>query len=260
MNLREVKVRMLIKQSAEQVTGQITTAETSLTVFPVRLAWNLEYCKATVWCMLTNATQSNEVCMILQRPWCYSLKVGKELEVPFLNCLTVFMINYCTTVIFLSAPVIKAYDFIYLFIFFKWWVTPVTEEAQPCQCGETEGGNQRERSPLLRLWVHEGEPLPAHEGQVRMSRMFVLVAQAVKHGVRRRLHWTAHLRYETLHTKKFKSETCKGTLCVCVCALHLPSSIKGKKHTSGGMSYRRGSVVQYVYSPALCLSKRLCHN
>lgn len=45
--------------------------------------------------------------------------------------------------------------------------TAVTEEAQPCQRGETEGGDSRERSPLLRLRVHEGEPLPADEGQVR---------------------------------------------------------------------------------------------
>lgn len=43
----------------------------------------------------------------------------------------------------------------------------VTEEAEPCQRGETEGGDSRERSPLLRLRVHEGEPLPADERQVR---------------------------------------------------------------------------------------------
>lgn len=36
MNLREVKVWMLIIQFTEQVTGQITTAETAL--LPVRLA------------------------------------------------------------------------------------------------------------------------------------------------------------------------------------------------------------------------------
>lgn len=45
--------------------------------------------------------------------------------------------------------------------------TTVTEEAEPCQRGETEGGDPRERSPLLCLRVHEGEPLPADEGQVR---------------------------------------------------------------------------------------------
>lgn len=51
-------------------------------------------------------------------------------------------------------------------------MTPVTEEAQPCQRGETEGGDPRERSPLLRLRVHEGEPLPADEGQVRREPDF----------------------------------------------------------------------------------------
>lgn len=46
-------------------------------------------------------------------------------------------------------------------------VFPVTEEAEPCKRCEAEGGDQRERLPVLCLRVHEGESLPAHEGQVR---------------------------------------------------------------------------------------------
>lgn len=46
-------------------------------------------------------------------------------------------------------------------------VTAVTEEAEPRKRGETKRGHQRERSPLLCLRVHEGEPVSADEGQVR---------------------------------------------------------------------------------------------
>lgn len=47
---------------------------------------------------------------------------------------------------------------------------PVSEEAEPRQRGETEGGDQGKRPPLLRLRVHGRKPLPAHEGKVRARR------------------------------------------------------------------------------------------
>ena len=43
----------------------------------------------------------------------------------------------------------------------------VPQEAEPQQRGEAEGGHPGERHALLRLRVHEGEPLPAHEGALR---------------------------------------------------------------------------------------------
>uniref|UniRef100_A0A3Q2ZTZ0 Male germ cell-associated kinase n=1 Tax=Kryptolebias marmoratus TaxID=37003 RepID=A0A3Q2ZTZ0_KRYMA len=44
----------------------------------------------------------------------------------------------------------------------------VAEEAEPCECGETKGGYQGERSPLLCFRVHEREPVPADEGQKKI--------------------------------------------------------------------------------------------
>lgn len=42
----------------------------------------------------------------------------------------------------------------------------VPQEAQPRQRRQAQGGHPGERRALLRLRVHEGEPLSAHEGQV----------------------------------------------------------------------------------------------
>ena len=47
---------------------------------------------------------------------------------------------------------------------------PVAQEAEPQQRGQAEGGHPRERHPLLRLRVHEGEPVPADEGPIREPR------------------------------------------------------------------------------------------
>lgn len=60
-------------------------------------------------------------------------------------------------------------------MFLKYFVLLVSEEAEPCQRGETEGGHQGKRLPLLRLRVHEGEPLSAHERKVRTHQTLKLL-------------------------------------------------------------------------------------
>lgn len=49
----------------------------------------------------------------------------------------------------------------------KYVVSSVVEEAEPRQCGETEGGHQRKWLPVLCVWVYERKPLSAHERKVR---------------------------------------------------------------------------------------------
>ncbi len=43
----------------------------------------------------------------------------------------------------------------------------VLEEVESQQRRQAQGGHQGERHSLLRLRVHEGEPLPAHEREIR---------------------------------------------------------------------------------------------
>lgn len=45
----------------------------------------------------------------------------------------------------------------------------VAEEVEPRQRSQAEGGDPGERHALLRLRVHEGEPLSTHEVQVGVT-------------------------------------------------------------------------------------------
>lgn len=47
---------------------------------------------------------------------------------------------------------------------------PVPQEVEPQQRRQAEGSHPRERHPLLRLRVHEGESLPTDEGEIRKLR------------------------------------------------------------------------------------------
>ena len=59
----------------------------------------------------------------------------------------------------------------------------VPEEVVAQQRGQAEGGDPRERHPLLRVRVHEGEPLPADEGALRPRRQTLPGAHDQKHDV-----------------------------------------------------------------------------